>query len=109
MNLLGRVCGCEFSREVGEVGEGELARVGGVADAEEDDVGIDEVVEGIGASIDASLRLRGAGKFAKNLPDLSFDFGQGSFRLLVVDRCAEHQACGTVFRSVTCLANGSEP
>jgi hypothetical protein len=31
-------------REVGEVRKGEFARVGALADAEEDDVGVDEVV-----------------------------------------------------------------
>lgn len=45
MDLRGRVRGCELAREVGEVGEGELAGEGAVADAEEDDVGVDEVVD----------------------------------------------------------------
>ena len=34
-----RVGGCEFGGEVGEVGEGEFARVGAVADGEEDEGG----------------------------------------------------------------------
>ena len=48
-------------RQVGEVREGELARVGALADAEEDDVGVDEVVQGVGAAFDAGLGFRVAG------------------------------------------------
>lgn len=41
--LRGGVGGCEFGGEVGEVGEGEFARVGFIADAEEADRVLDEV------------------------------------------------------------------
>jgi len=55
---LGRgVGGQEFGGDVGEVGEGEFARVGGVADAEEADVGADEVA-GVGGSVSGKTRVR---------------------------------------------------
>lgn len=41
MQLGDRVCGGELAGEVGEVGEGELARVGAVCYAEERDVVVD--------------------------------------------------------------------
>ena len=41
--LCGGICGCEFGGEVREVGEGEFARVGFVADAEEADRVLDRV------------------------------------------------------------------
>jgi hypothetical protein len=41
--LRGGVGGAEFGGEVGEVGEGELAGVGALADADVDDFGGDEV------------------------------------------------------------------
>lgn len=47
--MLRGVGGCEFGGEVGEVGEGEFAGVGAVADGEEADGGGDEV---------ASIRFR---------------------------------------------------
>ena len=37
------VCGCEFGGEIGEVGECELARVGAVADGEEDEIRLEDV------------------------------------------------------------------
>jgi hypothetical protein len=41
--LCARVCRCEFGREVREVGEGELARVRLVADAEKANGVLDQV------------------------------------------------------------------
>jgi hypothetical protein len=41
--LFGAVGGVELGAEVGEVGEGELARVGAVADAEEAELARDEI------------------------------------------------------------------
>jgi hypothetical protein len=41
--LCARVCRCEFGRKVREVGEGELARVRLVADAEKADRVLDQV------------------------------------------------------------------
>jgi hypothetical protein len=44
--LLGLVDCCEFSGEVGQVGKGQLAGVGAVADAEEAEIAADEVAVG---------------------------------------------------------------
>lgn len=79
MDVLRGVGGCELAGEVGEVGEGELARVGALADAEEDDVGVDEVVdceEGRGG-LDGGLGFGGAGEFAEDLAELLLDFVEG--------------------------------
>lgn len=38
--------GCKLSGEIGEVSEGELARVGAVADCEKDERGLEEVAKG---------------------------------------------------------------
>lgn len=79
MDVLRGVGGCELAGEVGEVGEGELARVGALADAEEDDVGVDEVVdceEGRGG-FDGGLGFGGAGEFAEDLTELLLDFVEG--------------------------------
>lgn len=72
------VCGCELAGEVGEVGEGELARVGALADAEEDDVGVDEVVDcEEGGGLDAGLGLGVAGELSLDLAELLLDFVEG--------------------------------
>lgn len=82
MDLLRGVRGEELAREVGEVGEGELARVGAVADGEEDDVLVDYVVEGVlRAAVDGGLGFGVAGELAEDLADLAFDFGEGGFGL----------------------------
>lgn len=47
--------GEEFAGQVGEVCEGQLARVAGVADAEEDDVAIDEVVDRVRGGFNGRL------------------------------------------------------
>lgn len=47
--------GEEFAGQVGEVCEGQLARVAGVADAEEDDVAVDEVVDRVRGGFDGRL------------------------------------------------------
>ena len=76
---VGRV---ELAGEIGEIGEGELARVGAVADAEEDDVLVDEVVQGVlGAAVDGGLGFGVAGELAEDLADLALDFGEGGFGL----------------------------
>jgi hypothetical protein len=41
--LLRGVGGCEFARQIGEICEGEFLGVGGVADAKEDEVVLDDV------------------------------------------------------------------
>lgn len=81
LHLGGRVRRVELAREVGEVGEGELARVRALADAQEGDVLVDEVVQRVGARLDGRLRLRGAGELAHDLADLVLDFGEGGFGL----------------------------
>lgn len=89
------VCGCELAGEVGEVGEGELARVGALADAEEDDVGVDEVVDcEEGGGLDAGLGLGVAGELSLDLAELLLDFveGGGVGLGLVVDGSAKHEA-----------------
>lgn len=89
------VCGGELAGEVGEVGEGELARVGALADAEEDDVGVDEVVDcEEGGGLDAGLGLGVAGEFSLDLAELLLDFveGGGVGLGLVVDGSAKHEA-----------------
>lgn len=88
VDLLGRVGGGELGGQVGEVGEGELARVRGGADAEEDDVvgRRDEVVDRVRrAAVDAGLRLRVARELAEDLAHVLLDFGELRFRLLFVD------------------------
>lgn len=77
MDLRGGVGGEELAGEVGEVGEGELARVGALADGEEDDVGVDEVVDGVAARFDGGLGLRVAGELAEDLLGLLLDFLEG--------------------------------
>lgn len=77
MDLRGGVGGEELAGEVGEVGEGELARVGALADGEEDDVGVDEVVDGVAARFDGGLGLRVAGELAEDLLGLLLDFFEG--------------------------------
>lgn len=82
MDLLRGVRGEELAREIGEVGEGELARVRAVADGEKYDVLVDYVVEGVlRAAVDGSLGFGVAGELAEDLADLAFDFGEGSFGL----------------------------
>lgn len=79
MDVLRSVGGCELAGEVGEVGEGELARVGALANAEEDDVGVDEVVdceEGRGG-FDGGLGFGGPGDFAEDFAELLLDFVEG--------------------------------
>lgn len=114
VDLLRGVGGGELASEVGEVGERELSGVGGIADAEEDDVGVEEVVEGMGAGVDAGLGLGVAGEFAQDLSYLILDFGEGGFglrgcqfwgsrwwaprtgrltNLVIINGCAKHQAC----------------
>lgn len=79
MDVLRGVGGCELAGEVGEVGEGQLARVGALADAEEDDVGVDQVVdrEEGGGGFDGGLGFRVAGEFAEDLAELLLDFVEG--------------------------------
>lgn len=73
----------ELAGQVGQVCEGELARVRAVADAEEDDVRVDRVVQRVlRAAVDGGLGLRGAGELAQDLADLALDFGEGGFGLL---------------------------
>lgn len=87
----GLVGGGELGGEVGEVGESELARVGTLADAEKNDVGVEEVVDGVGAGLDAGLGFGVAGEFAQDLADLVLDFGEGGFGLMerrLVDVCS---------------------
>jgi hypothetical protein len=82
VDLLEGVDGGELAAEVGEVGEGQLARVGAVADGDEDDVGLDEVVEGEGAgAVDRGLGLGVAGELAEDLADLVLDLVEGAFGL----------------------------
>lgn len=79
MDVLRGVGGGELAGEVGEVGEGQLARVGALADAEEDDVGVDEVVDGedSGGGLDGGLGFGVAGEFAEDLAELLLDFVEG--------------------------------
>lgn len=81
VDLGGGVGGGELAGEVGEVGEGELARVRGGADGEEDDVRVDEVVEGVGARLDRGLRLGVAGELAEDLADVLLGLCEGCFGL----------------------------
>lgn len=96
MDVLRGVGGGELAGEVGEVGEGQLARVGALADAEEDDVGVDEVVdrEEGGRGFDGGLGFGGAGEFAEDLAELLLDFveGGGVGLCFVVDGGAKHEA-----------------
>lgn len=57
MRLRGRMTGRELAGQVGKVCECQLARVGPLADAEEDDVRVDEVVHRVvaGAAFDGGL------------------------------------------------------
>jgi hypothetical protein len=81
VDLGGGVGGGELAGEIGEVGEGELARVRGGADGEEDDVRVDEVVEGVGARLDRGLRLGVAGELAEDLADVLLGLCEGCFGL----------------------------
>lgn len=66
-------------------------RVGGVVDVEEDNIGIDEVVEGVGVGVDVGLGFGGVGEFVEDLVDLGFYFGEGGFGLFVVDGGVEYE------------------
>lgn len=55
LQLLQRMGGEEFAGQVGEICEGQLARVAGVADAEEDDIAVDEVVDRVRGGFDGRL------------------------------------------------------
>lgn len=81
MHLVRRVGAVELGGEVGEVGKGQLARVRALADAQEDNVRVDEVVQRVLAALDRGLRLRVAGELAEDLADLALDFGEGGFGL----------------------------
>ena len=50
-----RICGCELGGYVGEVGEGELARVGGVAYAKKADFVLDDVAVLFSASVNSCM------------------------------------------------------
>lgn len=89
-----RVGGGELAGQVREVCEGELARVRGGADAEEDDVRLDEVVQRVRAAVDAGLGLGVARELAEDLAHVLLGFGEVGLGLLVVDRGAEHEALG---------------
>lgn len=67
MNLGGWIGGGELAGEVGQVGEGELSGVRGGADGEEDDVGVDKIVQCVVGRLDGCLRLGVAGELAKDL------------------------------------------
>lgn len=81
VDLGDRVGGGELAGEVGEVGEGELARVRRGAYGEEDDVLVDQVVQGVGARLDACLRLGVAGELAEDLADVLLGFDEGGLGL----------------------------
>lgn len=81
VHLVRRVGAVELGGEVGEVGKGQLARVRALADAQEDNVRVDEVVQRVLAALDRGLRLRVAGELAEDLADLALDFGEGGFGL----------------------------
>ena len=93
MDLRRGVGGGELAGQVGEVCEGELARVAALADAQEDNVVLEEVVQGEGVAVDGGLGSRVAVQLAQYLAHLAFHFGEGGFRVFIVDRGAEHEAC----------------
>lgn len=88
-----RVRGGELGREVREVGEGELARVGALRDAAVHDVRGDQVVDGLRAALDGGLRLGVAVEPAQDQLDLGLDFGERGLGGFVVDGGAEVEAC----------------
>lgn len=94
MHLLRGVGGQELARQVGEVCEGQFAGVAGVADAQEDDVVVDEVVDRLGGRLDGRLGRGVAGYGAEDLADLGFEGREGGGFGRVVDGGAEHEACG---------------
>lgn len=73
--------GGELGGQVREVGEGELARVGALGDAEVDDVGGEEVVDCVGAGLDGGLGFGVAVEAAEDEFDLGFDLGERGFCL----------------------------
>lgn len=79
--LLRRVGGGELGGQVGQVGEGQLARVGPLRYAEVDDVAGDEVVDRVVARLDAGLGLRVAVQAAEDEFYLGFDLGDGGLGL----------------------------
>lgn len=105
----------ELAGEVREVGEGELARVRAVADADEAEVALDEVagarVSSCGAgsrwagalvrvvaALDAGLGLRVAVEAALHELHFALDLVELGVRLAVVDRRGQEQA----WRAVSC-------
>lgn len=102
MGGVGRV---ELPGQVGEVGEGQLARVGAVADGEEDDVLVDDVVEGVlGAAVDGGLGFGVAGELAEDLADLALDFGEGGFGLEGFGLVSDRSLCCVFVAPIMALA-----
>lgn len=76
MDLLRGVGGCELARQIGQVREGQLARERALADAQEDNVGLDGVVYRVVCAFDGRLGLGVARQLAQDLADLLLDFAE---------------------------------
>lgn len=81
MHLGGWVVGGELAGKIGQVGKGELPRVRGSADGEEDDVRVDEVVQRVVGRLDGGLGLGVTGEFAENLAHVLLGLCEGRLGL----------------------------